>query len=135
MCQIHDWCIESSINMSINPLCLTFSKSHSYCGCEIHQLIDGEHPIIPLFIGLQHVSTIFVVQDFATTDIHSILLRGIAAICSHGPARGFQHPRQWLLHPRHQRPQQRPGAHAAELQRDGQVCGSRCQCLGNFTPL
>ena len=35
----------------------------------------------------------------------------------------LQRPRQWLLHPRHQRPQQRPGADAAELQRDGQVCG------------
>ena len=35
----------------------------------------------------------------------------------------LQRPRQWLLHPRHQRPQQRVGADAAELQRDGQVRG------------
>ena len=40
--------------------------------------------------------------------------------CRHLP-----HPRQWVIHPRYQWAQQRAGAHAAELQRDGQVCGPR----------
>lgn len=35
------------------------------------------------------------------------------------PHPGFQHSCQWLLHPWHQRVEQWPGAHAAELQRDG----------------